>query len=149
MLDQWALTLSSKDGCFQAHLLVVHAWKLLFPLRYCLGTLTDDLGCFPFDKRPLHLLSVCSKWWCNESLHTQRCSEFHWSRLSFGPPSSIECSTPLISFERSTSIDFAENQLSLSLFSLSLLPKSHPRILQHTWVRSSNGLPANLQPALG
>jgi len=58
-LDQWALTLSSKDGCFQAHLLVVFAYKLLFPLRYRLGTLSNGLGCFPFDERPLHLSSVC------------------------------------------------------------------------------------------
>jgi len=38
---------------------------------------------------------------------------------------------------RSTSIDFAENQLFPSLISLSPLAKSHPRVLQHTWVRSS------------
>ena len=39
---------------------------------------------------------------------------------------------------RSTSILFAENQLSLSLIGLSPLPTRHPRILQHTWVRSSS-----------
>jgi len=38
---------------------------------------------------------------------------------------------------RSTSIDFAENQLFPSLISLSPLGTSHPCILQHTWVRSS------------
>ena len=38
---------------------------------------------------------------------------------------------------RSTSIDFAENQLFPSLISLSPLATSHPCILQHTWVRSS------------
>ena len=48
-LDQWAITLSSKDGCFQAHLLVVMVIELPFPLSYNLGTLTYDLGYFPFD----------------------------------------------------------------------------------------------------
>ena len=33
------ITLSSKDGCFQAHLLVVIARSLSFPLSDCLGTL--------------------------------------------------------------------------------------------------------------
>lgn len=32
-LDQWAITLSSKDGCFQAHLLVVKALVHPFPLK--------------------------------------------------------------------------------------------------------------------
>ena len=44
-----------------------------------------------------------------------------------------------------TSIGFAENQLSLSLISLSPLITDHPRILQHPQVRPSNqkiiGLP--------
>jgi hypothetical protein len=48
-LDQWAITLSSKDGCFQAHLLVIIARSLPFPLSDCLGTLAYDLGCFPLD----------------------------------------------------------------------------------------------------
>lgn len=39
-------------------------------------------------------------------------------------------------FFGSTSIDFAENQLSASLISLSLLPPTHLSILQHTRVRS-------------
>ena len=37
-----------------------------------------------------------------------------------------------------TSIYFGENQLSLGLFSLSLLSTVHPSILQHTPVRSSS-----------
>ena len=39
-------------------------------------------------------------------------------------------------YERSTYIDFAENQLSPSLISLSPLSSNHPSILQHTRVRS-------------
>lgn len=38
---------------------------------------------------------------------------------------------------RSTSIDFAENQLSPSLIGLSPLATAHPRLFQQTWVRSS------------
>jgi len=51
-LDQWAITLSSKDGCFQAHLLVVWALSHPFPLSKCLRTLAYDLGFFPFDFGP-------------------------------------------------------------------------------------------------
>ncbi|KAA0047299.1 hypothetical protein E6C27_scaffold908G00990 [Cucumis melo var. makuwa] len=48
-LDQGAIMLSLKDGCFQAHLLVVIARELPFPLSGCLRTLAYDLGCFPLD----------------------------------------------------------------------------------------------------
>lgn len=58
-LDQWAITLSSKDGCFQAHLLVVIARSLPFPLSDCLRTLAYDLGCFPLDLGSYHPKSVC------------------------------------------------------------------------------------------
>ena len=60
-LDQWAITLSSKDGCFQAHLLVVFAQKPPFPLSHFLETLAYDLGSFPFDFGPLHPKSVCKR----------------------------------------------------------------------------------------
>lgn len=39
--------------------------------------------------------------------------------------------------ERSTYIDFAENQLSPGSFGFSPLVASHPRLLPQTWVRSS------------
>ena len=48
-LHQWAITLSSKDGCLQAHLLVVLVFKLPFPLRKSFGTLLNSLGCSPLD----------------------------------------------------------------------------------------------------
>lgn len=60
-LDQWAITLSSKDGCFQAHLLVVFAQKLPFPLSCLLETLAYDLGCFPLGFGPLHPKPVCKR----------------------------------------------------------------------------------------
>ena len=46
-LDQWAPTLSWKDGCFQAHLLIVFAFQLPFPLRALLWNLTRLFGLFP------------------------------------------------------------------------------------------------------
>ena|SRR5690242_5020439 len=53
-------------------------------------------------------------------------------------PAFSECSTPSDKkIKQSTSIDFAENQLFPSLISLSPLSTNHPRIFQHTWVRSS------------
>ncbi len=48
-LDQWAVTLSLKDCCLQAHLLAVYAFSLLLPLNEYFGTLADGLGCFPLD----------------------------------------------------------------------------------------------------
>jgi len=48
---------------------IINRWLLLSPLLICfnnftslttykfLGTLTDNLGCFPFDIRPYHLMS--------------------------------------------------------------------------------------------
>jgi hypothetical protein len=44
-----------------------------------------------------------------------------------------------VSNRRSTSIDFAENQLFPSLIGLSPLTTSHPLLLQQQWVRSSSG----------
>jgi len=51
-LDQWAVTLSLKDGCFQAYLLVVLIFSLPFPLRFNLETLTNNQGCFPLELEP-------------------------------------------------------------------------------------------------
>ena len=57
-LDQCACTRSSKDGCFQAHLLVVAGVPLPFPLTIGFRTLPDSLGCFPLDHAPSHAWSV-------------------------------------------------------------------------------------------
>jgi len=62
-LDQCALTRSSEDGCFQAHLLAVFGRAPPFPLVGGLGTLAGDPGCFPFDLRSSHRRSVCSGDW--------------------------------------------------------------------------------------
>ena len=59
LLDQWAVTLSLKDGCFQAYLLVVVVIQLPCSLRDNLGTLTDNEGCFPLDIEPSRTMSVC------------------------------------------------------------------------------------------
>ena len=55
---------------------------------------------------------------------------------------------PFIKYVRSTKIDFAENQLYPILVGLSPLATSHPRILPHTWVRSSKACWSSLQPAI-
>ena len=52
------------------------------------------------------------------------------------PPSLHSALPQSIYQKRSTYIDFAENQLSPSLISLSPLSSNHPSILQHTRVRS-------------
>src|SRR6478752_3841050 len=52
------------------------------------------------------------------------------------PPSPFSALPPLVSTRRCTSMHFEENQLSRGLISLSLLPSAHPRIFQHSPVRS-------------
>ncbi|XLS64554.1 hypothetical protein HN51_043405 [Arachis hypogaea] len=58
-------------------------------------------------------------------------------RLPWGHPSPLSALPRAIDIIRSTEIDFAENQLYPILVGLSPLATSHPRILPHTWVRSS------------
>ena len=52
-LDQWAITLSLKDGCFQAYLLVVIIFSLPFSLRILFWDLSDQSGLFPFWQKTL------------------------------------------------------------------------------------------------
>lgn len=46
-IDQWSITMSSKDGCFQANFLVVKAYVLPFPLRELFQDLNERSGLFP------------------------------------------------------------------------------------------------------
>lgn len=48
----WAITLSLETGCFQAYFPSVSARRFLFPLKFNLETLLDNLGCFPLDIGP-------------------------------------------------------------------------------------------------
>src|ERR1700755_3478301 len=57
---------------------------------------------------------------------------------SLGPPSPSSALPPGVNTRRSTSIDFAENQLSPSLIGLSPLATAHPRLFQQAWVRPSS-----------
>ena len=52
------------------------------------------------------------------------------------PPSPFSALPPFINTRRCTSMHFEENQLSRGLISLSPLPTAHPRIFQHSPVRS-------------
>ena len=94
-LDQWAITLSLKDGCFQAHLLVVLVIELPFPLSCNLRTLTYDLGYFPFDWWLLAVI-VCLlyKFFCIRSL-----SKFS---KALGPPHSNSALPQKIFIKHST-----------------------------------------------
>jgi hypothetical protein len=56
-----------------------------------------------------------------------------------GPPSPSGALPPTVTARRSTSIDFAENQLSPGLIGLSPLATAHPRLFQQAWVRPSSG----------
>jgi len=70
----------------------------------------------------------------------KRSIDFGVCRVSvrYYPPSKRQYSTSTPHQKRSTYIDFAENQLSPSLISLSLLTATHPSTLQRTQVRSSD-----------
>ena len=52
-LDQWAITLSLKDGCFQAYPLIVSIFLLPFSLRILFRDLSDQSGLFPFWQKTL------------------------------------------------------------------------------------------------
>ena len=52
-VEQWAITLSLKDGCFWANLLSVLGNPLPFPLNIDLETLTESLGSSPFAQSSL------------------------------------------------------------------------------------------------
>ena len=56
-----------------------------------------------------------------------------------GPPSPSGALPPGATGGRSTSIDFAENQLFPGLIGLSPLATAHPRLFQQAWVRPSSG----------
>jgi hypothetical protein len=56
-----------------------------------------------------------------------------------GPPSPSGALPPGATGRRSTSIDFAENQLFPGLIGLSPLAAAHPRLFQQAWVRPSSG----------
>jgi len=58
-LDQWAVTLSLKDGCFQAYLLAVLIVSLRFTLSIHLGALIGGLGFFPLVHGSYHSQTVC------------------------------------------------------------------------------------------
>ena len=79
-----------------------------------------------------------------------------WFELvRLAPPVPIQCSTPWGNTQRSTSIDFAENQLSPGLIGLSPLSTSHPVTFQRYLVRSSSAcyctfnLPMDRSPGFG
>lgn len=109
-----------------------------FPTQYIFWDLSVWSGLFPsrlWTLAPKVCLLIGFSYWVRNYL---RYSEFPWVRYRFGQPSPKECSTPKDIFnERSTYIDFAENQLSPSSFGFSPLVTSHPRLLPQTWVRSS------------
>jgi hypothetical protein len=122
---------------------IFKGWLLLSQPPYCqrnntslstlsidLGTLTDDLGLFPFwlvELRPHCLtpaLSVCSI----------RSLIDLWVLL---PLKTFQCSTPTGNTRGQPKSCFGENQLLLNSISFSLQLSSHPRTLHDPPVRPS------------
>lgn len=121
------------DGCFQAYQPLVSAFNLLKSLRSSSEPLAVSQGCFPRDSRPSRLESHCRE------MQYLPYSEMvaNW-RAPIGALShSIPFSTLAARSRRSTEIDFADNQLSLSLVGLSPLSTVHPSLFLQTWVRAS------------
>jgi len=145
-IGQCASTRSSKDGCFQAHLLAVVAGPPLSHLDQRFRTLADGLGCFPLVSGPSHPETDSRRkgGWVAEGGPSAGGAP---SRSVFGVsmrlvwedshPHPLSALPPTVRLRGFTSIDFAENQLSPSLMSLSPLPTSHPRLLLQTWVQPS------------
>ncbi len=107
-----------------------------------LGTLTRDLGCFPFDRRsfaPVVLLP--------ETLILGIRSLVGLTR--FLPIQPIQCSTPQGYFRRYAKTYFGENQLFPSSISFSLLPTSHPRESHDSPVRASICISTNFTLLMG
>ena len=95
-----------------------------------LGTLADDLGCFPFDVGPYRPTSD------SRTVVTGIRSLIGFGNLVRPLAHSVLYLRRIVS-RGYTSIYFGENQLSPSLISLSLLPTPHPLDFQLQWVRSS------------
>jgi hypothetical protein len=127
-LFKWWLLLSQHPGC--------HEIPLPFQLS-SFGTLAGGLGCFPFDhgNYPRGLTPV---------IHLMVFGVWLDSVGGYGPPSPIQCSTPIRSaHEASTSMHFGENEISPGLIRLSLLPTAHPPLFN---VRCTFGPPGVLPP---
>lgn len=101
----------------------------------------NNLGCFPLDIRPQHLMSVCI-----QKIHTY--SEFPWDRSSFGPPSPSECSTPCGS-RNTLYLNRFRRKPAISEFDQPFTPreKSSPCFATHVSSVLQNVLPF-FQPAL-
>ncbi len=108
----------------------------LSPLVLYLRTLANDLGCFPLVPGPSHpgTDSFVSMYY----IHIMLCfrSFLELGRVEY-PPHPLSALHHNIITKGFTSIDFAENQLSPSLISLSPLCTSHPRLLPQAWVQPS------------
>ena len=104
---------------------------------HCFETLPDCSGCFPLDFEPCRPKSVCLSvsmvFGVSEKM--VRTMFLHSHCVLYPQRAHAERMD-----KRSTSIDFAENQLSLSLIGLSPLSTIHLNLLQQVQVRSSKNL---------
>jgi len=131
VLNQCALTRSSKDSCFQAHLLGVSILLLPFPLKIKpFQDVSRQSGLFPSRVRTFAPI-LC----------------FFMRTVLFGVflkhvyfllyHASTSALPELLLSENTTSIVFAKNQLSPRLVGLSPLSTRHRRLLPQTCVRPS------------
>ena len=129
-LDQWAVTLSLKDGCFQAYLLVVLIFWLPFPLRHYLRTLANNLGCFPLDIEAYPPMSH----WLTKRLSIQ---SLPW----FGTTLAARTKTVALPLRRNinrcASTHFGEIQLAPDSIGISPLTTTHPLFFQQQSVGTS------------
>ena len=107
-----------------------HYFLTIFSLNQQLKPLLSILGCFPLDYKPQRLQSDSTK-------NFKRIRSFLKLSRILNPPHSKSALPHLNVFAGYTKIYFAENRLSLSLISLSLLITSHPNLLPQILVRPS------------
>ena len=104
-----------------------------FPTHRKLRDLSVWAGLFPFR----HITLALYVWLHTSCYMLDGIRSFLESSKVLDPHSSISALPPEDVNWRFTSINFAKNQLSLSLIGLSPLTSSHPRLLLQTSVRSS------------
>ena len=118
---RWLLP-SLLPGCYSL--------KTSFPTQILLWNLSVRSGLFPFRLWTL-APKVCL---CLQKKGIRSFFGFSKALGHLYPTSALP---PSFFMTRSTSIDFAENQLFPSSIGFSPLVTSHPRLLPQTWVRSS------------
>lgn len=142
---QCAATRSLKNGCFQAYFLVCQSCKTSF-IHLDTQTLRPQQVIWAVSLSTMDLGTHC--------LTLNKPNEYHSELIKTWLPKRpliiiVALQAFLDNFNRSTEIDFVDNQLSPNLFSLSLLSINPKKLLQQLPLRSSFDFLNQIQPVHG